>query len=81
MKKYKLGIIPHHSHIKSDILNKFKDNENIKIINFTRYNDWKDIIKEIVECEFIVSESLHGLIISEAFRIPNIWISLGNNIG
>lgn len=81
MKKYKLGIIPHHSHIKSDILNKFKDNENIKIINFTEYNDWKDIIKEIVECEFIVSESLHGLIISEAFRIPNIWISLGNNIG
>ena len=81
MKKYKLGIIPHHSHIKSDILTKFNDNENIKIINFTEYNDWKDIIKEIVECEFIVSESLHGLIISEAFRIPNIWISLGNNIG
>lgn len=81
MKKYKLGIIPHHSHINSDILNKFKDNENIKIINFTKYNDWKDIIKEIIECEFIVSESLHGLIISETYRIPNIWISLGNNIG
>lgn len=81
MKKYKLGIIPHHSHINSDILTKFNDNENIKIINFTKYNDWKDIIKEIVECESIVSESLHGLIISETFRIPNIWISLGNNIG
>ncbi len=81
MKKYKLGIIPHHSHIKSDILNKFKDNEDILIIDFTKYNDWKDIIKEIVECEFIVSESLHGLIISEAYRIPNIWISIGKNIG
>lgn len=81
MKKYKLGIIPHHSHIKSDILNKFKDNEDILIIDFTKYNDWKDIIKEILECEFIVSESLHGLIISEAYRIPNIWISIGKNIG
>lgn len=81
MKKYKLGIIPHHSHIKSDILNKFKDNKDILIIDFTKYNDWKDIIKEIVECEFIVSESLHGLIISEAYRIPNIWISIGKNIG
>lgn len=81
MKKYKLGIIPHHSHINSDILTKFNNNKNIKIINFTKYNDWKDIIKEIIECEFIVSESLHGLIISEAYKIPNIWISIGNNIG
>jgi len=81
MKKYKLGIIPHHSHIKSYILNKFKDNDDILIIDFTKYNDWKDIIKNIEECEFIVSESLHGLIISEAYRIPNIWISIGKNIG
>lgn len=80
LKKYKLGIIPHHSHIKQEILNKFKDNKDILIIDFTNYNDWKDIIKEIAECEFIVSESLHGLIISEAFRIPNIWVSVENRI-
>lgn len=80
LKKYKLGIIPHHSHIKSYLINKFKNNNDIKIINFTKYNDWKDIIKEIVECEFIVSESLHGLIIAESYKIPNIWISIGTNI-
>lgn len=79
-KKYKLGIIPHHSHLKSDLLNKFKNNNDILIINFKRYKNWKDIIKQIKECDFIVSESLHGLIISESFRIPNIWVSIGESI-
>jgi pyruvyltransferase len=31
----------------------------------------------MLSCEFIVSESLHGLIIAEAYRIPNIYISFG----
>ena len=76
-KKYKLGIIPHHTHIKSILLNNFKDNNDIKIIDFTSYNGWKSVIKEMLSCEFIVSESLHGLIIAEAYRIPNIYISFG----
>lgn len=77
-KRYKLGIIPHHSHIRTSLLNKFKDDDEIKIIDFTVYPDWKTIIKQIVACDFIVSESLHGLIIAEAYKIPNIWISFGD---
>ena len=77
-KKYKLGIIPHWSHINSPLLNKFKNDDDIKIIDFKRYSDWKTVIKQIVSCEFIVSESLHGLIISEAYKIPNIWVSFGD---
>lgn len=80
LRKYKLGIIPHHSHIKSELLFKFKNDENVQIINFKKYKSWKDIIKQIRECDFIVSESLHGLIISETFRIPNIWVSIGESI-
>jgi len=77
-KKYKLGIIPHWSHINSPLLSKFKNDDDIKIIDFKRYSDWKTVIKQIVSCEFIVSESLHGLIISEAYKIPNIWVSFGD---
>lgn len=76
-KKYKLGIIPHHTHINSTLLNKFKNDDQIKIIDFTLYTNWKFVIKQILSCQFIVSESLHGLIISEAYRIPNIWVSFG----
>lgn len=76
-KKYKLGIIPHHSHIKSTLLNRFKNDDEIKIIDFTSYPDWKTVIKQMLACDFIVSESLHGLIIAEAYKIPNIWVSFG----
>ena len=78
LKKYKLGIIPHHSHITSILLNNFKNNTDIKIINFVNYKDWKDVIKEMLSCEFIVSESLHGLIIADTYKIPNYYISFGN---
>lgn len=77
-KKYKLGIIPHWSHINSPLVKKFKNEEDVKVIDFKNYTDWKSVIKQIVSCEFIVSESLHGLIISEAFNIPNIWITFGD---
>ena len=78
LKKYKLGIIPHHTHINSELLNNFKNNKHIKIIDFTNYKNWANVIKDIVSCEFIVSEGLHGLILSDAYKIPNYYISFGD---
>ena len=77
-KKYKIGIIPHHSHINTKLLFKLRLNKNIKIINFVKYESWKHVIKDMLSCDFIVSESLHGLIISDAYKIPNYYISFGN---
>ena len=76
-KKYKIGIIPHWTHINDEILNKFKNNDNIIIINFNTYDNWQTIIKQILSCDFIVSESLHGLIISDTYKIPNYYVSFG----
>jgi len=35
---------------------------------------WK-VVEEIASCEQIVSQSLHGLIVADAFEIPNVWIA------
>lgn len=40
-------------------------------ISVTLY--WKDFIDKVLECEKIVSSSLHGLIIAEAYGIPATW--------
>ncbi|MBO6272268.1 polysaccharide pyruvyl transferase family protein [bacterium] len=72
-----MGIIPHWTHINDEILNKFKNNDNIIIINFNTYDNWQTIIKQILSCDFIVSESLHGLIISDTYKIPNYYVSFG----
>ena len=80
--KYKLGIIPHYI----DRDNKYikmltsKYNSNIKIIDIVNYLNWYDIIDEICECEFIMSSSLHGLIVSDAYNIPNCWVEFSKKI-
>ena len=33
----------------------------------------------MLSCEYIASESLHGLIVSEAYKIPNLWIKFQLN--
>ena len=75
-RKYKYGIIPHFNSLGDRVLNKFKNNENIKIINFRQYKSCHSVIDEMLSCEFIFSESLHGLIISEAYNIPSKWIDI-----
>ncbi len=80
IKKYKLGVIPHYADLDSEYLLHLKNDIDVKIINLKGYEDWHHVIDEICECEFIVSSSLHGLIISDAYNIPNYWIKLSDKI-
>lgn len=70
-KKYKLGIIPHfidsNNPAPSILQNKYPD--DITVIS--PLGNPRDIIHKIKECEAIISSSLHGLIIADAFGIPS----------
>lgn len=80
-KKYKLGIIPHVIDLKHNIICKIKkQNPDILIIDLANYENWTDIISEICSCEFIASSSLHGLIVSDAYGIPNCWIEISGKL-
>jgi hypothetical protein len=72
-KKYALGIIPHLGDLNSvlfyEIHKKYKKSV---IINVQDHPD--KVISEIMECENIISSSLHGLIISDSLNIPNVWV-------
>jgi pyruvyltransferase len=72
-KKYKVGIIKHWR-TKNNLTNLLS--EDVCLISFTDYERWTDVIDQILSCENIISESLHGLIISEAYNIPNLWIDI-----
>lgn len=80
--QYKYGIISHVSN--QNFIDKILvagrpivDNKDILIIKMNQYNHWHDIIDKICKCQSILSSSLHGLIISEAYGIPNVWIEFG----
>lgn len=77
-KTHKLGIIPHYIHY--DIVSKmYKNSNKIKIINLMNDNI-ELVINEILSCEKIISSSLHGLIVSDAYKIPNKWVKFNNKI-
>jgi pyruvyltransferase len=76
-KKYKIGIIPHKTDMNLQIINEYSKLEEVKIID---PENTKDYISDLLSCEKIASSSLHGLIFSDSFQIPNVWISLGNRI-
>lgn len=73
-KKYKYGIIPHFKDKKSESLKPFLDNKNFHIIDIQDFSDWRNFINEINSCEFIISSSLHGIIIADAYEVPNCWV-------
>ena len=77
-KKYKLGIIPHYIHYKK-INEMYKDDNNILVINVINKNI-ELTINNILKCEKIISSSLDGLIVGDAYNIPNKWIKFNNLI-
>ena len=74
-KKYSIGIIPHfkeqdHPLLKS-IAGSYKDSV---IIDLT--DEPRSVVKKISECNTVLSSSLHGLIVSDSFHIPNMHMML-----
>lgn len=72
-KKYQYGIIPHMK----DYLTISKKYPKEKIINLINKNV-EDVIFQILQCKYILSTSLHGIIIAHAYGIPALWIKNGD---
>lgn len=78
-KKYKIGIVPHYVDYIA-VLKLYRNCESIRIINLQGEN-LESIIDDIYNCDYILSSSLHGLIVAHAYCIPAIWIKISGNLG
>lgn len=80
-KKYEYGFIPHYIDYDLPHVVKFREEHpEILFIKFEGYNSWQNVIDQICSCEKIISSSLHGLIVSDAYGIPNVRIVLSDHI-
>lgn len=70
-KKYEIGIIPHYNDYKS-IVTTLSLMPGVKVINLMT-NDVEATTREILECKHIISSSLHGIIVAQAYGIPAVW--------
>lgn len=73
--KYRIGIIPHFKEKESPLVHEIKEFYKDSVIIDLSENP-KDVVRNIASCEMILSSSLHGLIISDSFHIPNKHIML-----
>ncbi|MFC8598557.1 polysaccharide pyruvyl transferase family protein [Isoptericola sp. NPDC057191] len=46
----------------------------VKMIDFAR-SDVEAVVRELLSCKRIVTSSLHGLIVADAYGIPNAWLA------
>lgn len=76
-KKYRIGIIPHYVDEDFSIL-KALSRRDVRVINVR--NSPEDFIRELLECEFILSSSLHGLILADTYGVPNKWVSFSDGL-
>jgi len=76
-KKYKIGLIPHFREFDSIKVEWIKKAyPGIHIIDLKK--EPVSVVREIGECEVIISSSLHGLIVADSFNIPNVRIFMSD---
>ena len=64
---YEYLIIPHYSDVKM-----FPKSEYSNVVYAT--DPWNEVIEKILDSKFVISSSLHGIIVAEAFGIPARWL-------
>lgn len=77
-KKYKYGFVPHYNDYKL-VQDWFKDNQDVLLIDIMT-NDIESKTIEFLQCEKIISSSLHGIIIAHAYEIPAVWQKFSDKV-
>lgn len=76
-KKYVLGLIPHWSDKHLPIVSQLAQQPDICVIDIE--GGIEEVIAEATSCRYIASSSLHGIILADAYRVPNLWLRLSDN--
>ena len=78
--KGRVGIIPHYMDMNNNNVKRLLKElgNNGVIIPVRGYKTWQEVIDLICSCEFIISSSLHGLILSDAYGVANQWVKFSD---
>lgn len=72
-RRYRACIIPHHASINHPVFKKYRKMDDVCVFNILTDN--LSEIRDLIDSEVVISQSLHGLIFAESLGIPNVWIS------
>lgn len=70
--KYDYIVIPHYSE-----MHLFPKEDDFHIVYPT--DPWNEIIRKILDSQFVIASSMHGLIVADAYGIPARWLRVTEN--
>ena len=79
MKTYKYGLFTHYVDYEQ-VSAWYKDDPEVLVINPIHKNPLT-VIEKMAKCEFIISSSLHGIIIAHAYGVPAVWAKHSDKLG
>jgi len=82
-KTIKVGILPHYvDKNKIDDLKNYLDENNItfKVLNIMSAHNAKELIDDVCSCEYLITSTLHGIILGISYNIKSIWLKFSNNV-
>lgn len=78
-KKFLIGIVPHYSEKNDPWLRGFlaQNPQEIKFIDIQKKP--LEVLRQIDQCKYILSSSLHGIVFADSLLVPSVWVSLSNS--
>lgn len=78
-KQHRVGLVPHYED-RTDPRVQTLANALPSCTVIDVFDEVTDVLRRIAGCECVLSSSLHGLIVADAFGVPNAWIKLSEKI-
>lgn len=80
VKSYHVGIVPHFRDKGDSWVKHVSENFNGRVAIVDVERSAESVANEISKCDLIVSSSLHGIIVADAFDIPSVWCELSDKV-
>lgn len=79
-KEYKLGVIPHFVDKDNPFMNQLLETYPNDVLLIDIESDFQKVIDDVNRCDHIISSSLHGLIVADAYGIPSLWVEFSDKV-
>lgn len=77
-KRYRIGLIPHYVDQENPHVSRAATLPGVLLINV--FWPVEEVLAAIQSCDFVLSSSMHGLIVADAFGVPNRRVTLSQGL-
>lgn len=72
----KVAIVPHYK--EKNVGRRLAEQNARDFVFLDIQGDSKSFVEQLVNCSAVLSSSLHGIVLADAFEIPATWVDFGN---